>query len=170
MVGIVALLSVNKKIPESYSSAASIVILVHVHWARTRPLVYLSINKPKRMGSYEVELSQPISYQSKRLSYLNQKNYMVSTRYFLKFHISPLELKIFSLYFVVKHPNYVVLDKISPSNIRLDYVLVSRQPLTKADPALAHRARAPFENFEGCIFENFESITRINFIVINMQR
>ena len=41
---------------------------------------------------------------------------------------------------------------------------------TKADPAPAHRARAPlFENFKGCIFENFESITRINFIVINMQ-
>ena len=41
---------------------------------------------------------------------------------------------------------------------------------TKADPAPAHRARAPlFEHFKGCIFENFESITRKNFIVINMQ-
>ena len=41
---------------------------------------------------------------------------------------------------------------------------------TKADPAPAHRARAPlFENFSWCIFEIFDSKTRINFIVINMQ-
>ena len=31
------------------------------------------------------------------------------------------------------------------------------------------RRAPPFENFYGCIFENFDSITRINFIVINMQ-
>ena len=42
--------------------------------------------------------------------------------------------------------------------------------IPKADPAPAHRARAPlFEHFKGCIFENFESITRKNFVVINMQ-
>ena len=41
---------------------------------------------------------------------------------------------------------------------------------SKADPAPAHRARAPLcENFQGCIFESFASITRINFIVISMQ-
>ena len=41
---------------------------------------------------------------------------------------------------------------------------------TKADPAPAHRARAPlFENFSWCIFEIFDSKTRINFIVINRQ-
>ena len=41
---------------------------------------------------------------------------------------------------------------------------------SKADPAPARRARAPlFEIFYWCIFGNFNSITRINFIVINMQ-
>ena len=41
---------------------------------------------------------------------------------------------------------------------------------SKADPELAHWASAPLlENFKGCIFENYESITRTNFIEINMQ-
>ena len=36
---------------------------------------------------------------------------------------------------------------------------------SKADPELAHWASAPLlENFKGCIFENYESITRTNFI------
>ena len=42
---------------------------------------------------------------------------------------------------------------------------------TEADPAPAHRAPPPpFEIFKGFFWENFDSITRINFIVINMQR
>ena len=41
---------------------------------------------------------------------------------------------------------------------------------SKADPAPAHRARAPpFEIFYGCIFGNFDSMTRTNLIVINIQ-
>ena len=40
----------------------------------------------------------------------------------------------------------------------------------KAHPVPEHRARAPlFDNFYGCIFENFDSKTRINFIVSSMQ-
>ena len=42
---------------------------------------------------------------------------------------------------------------------------------SNADPAPAHRACMPlFENFKGVLLKMFEnSITRINFIVINMQ-
>ena len=35
---------------------------------------------------------------------------------------------------------------------------------SKVDPALAYRAHAPlFKNFQGCIFENIDSIARTNF-------
>ena len=46
------------------------------------------------------------------------------------------------------------------------------RPSAKVDPASAHRMHAPpFEIFKGCtgIFENFNFITHINFIVINIQ-
>ena len=45
-----------------------------------------------------------------------------------------------------------------------------RESYPKADPAPSRRARAPlFEIFYGCIFGNFDSITRTNLIVINKQ-
>ena len=43
------------------------------------------------------------------------------------------------------------------------------KPPLKADPAPARRARAPlFKIFYGCIFGNFDFITRINFIVFTI--
>ena len=54
--------------------------------------------------------------------------------------------------------------------LKLIVISCSRHIISKADPAPAHRTSDPlFEKKLGCIFENFYSITRINFIVINMQ-
>ena len=50
------------------------------------------------------------------------------------------------------------------------FMMTIWQEWTKADPAPACWACAPlFENFYGCIFGNFDFITHINLIVINIQ-
>ena len=106
-------------------------VIWHNKWTdlkktRTRPLVYLSIYKQKMMGSYEAELSQSNSYQSKRFSFKldiskSKELYGFNTIYNFYFsnisHFPPW-VNIFSLYFVVEHPNKVVLYKILPSSIR----------------------------------------------------
>ena len=68
-------------------------------------------------------------------------------------------------------PVYFYSTKIISTTLKIIFYLTEiKISFAKADPAPARRARAPCLNFfYGCIFGNFDFITRINFIVINMQ-